>query len=459
METQSDDQGNEVLVERQPSIELETNVNYDDEDSFYSIMRVWDNFTWDADETIFYIIPFNKYTNYSRRTNTWATKYVFMPLSSFQFMGNTINYIYGYDNSVGFSGYFTTCKDYWTPNQYLVAPWQADKQKIGKNIPLYEYGVTLYPVMIKPQCVYFHLQCTKNTDPENVMGDDDTNILHKSIKEALDIKYGKHGYLYVKERDWIDWRCSAMIDRILKTKAKMKILLINSHGGKEPETDKSGAYLSYIDCGDLQTNIIEYDHIKYLLQNAKTDEYYAIISSACFGGGLYENYIHNDVNNPNYTIVNPSTEFSGANYFIQYGDNANSPSWGSQGAKAKVSDLVDYTGDQTYQTATTEMNDIVASIRTKNLPLLVDFLDKNYQYMRDVLLVSGVDDEQYGHHWTADTYANSVHNHVNLITQYSRSEQSEQIEMMKTYPIVFCFWLISEISNCIIYYKTFKRFF
>lgn len=73
--------------------------------------------------------------------------------------------------------------------------------------------------------------------------------------------------------------------------------------------------------------IFDYDSLKYLLSGrTRSDEYYFIHFSSCFGGGLCENTVHNNVNSSNYSITSAAPEL-GNNLLIWYNDNANSPAW------------------------------------------------------------------------------------------------------------------------------------
>lgn len=108
-------------------------VNFDNPESYSCVLNTWENWKWNDEENPHYILPFTKYAKLCQARNRVCATYVFMPMSVFKANGYSLNYIYGYDNGVKFSGYFTT-NDYlynngggYLPSQYLVAPWE-DKE-------------------------------------------------------------------------------------------------------------------------------------------------------------------------------------------------------------------------------------------------------------------------------------------------------------------------------------------
>lgn len=88
---------------------------------------MWENWKWNGEENPHYILPFIKYANLCKAMDRYCATYVFMPMSVFKANGYSLNYIYGYDNGVKFSGYFTTEDRDRLPSQYLVAPWEDEE--------------------------------------------------------------------------------------------------------------------------------------------------------------------------------------------------------------------------------------------------------------------------------------------------------------------------------------------
>lgn len=114
----------------------------------------------------------------------------------------------------------------------------------------------------------------------------------------------------------------------------MKILYINGVGAKDPATDKTVVFLS------KDKNVyIDYDTIKYLLKDRRKDEYYFIYCSASYGGGLFENQVHNNVESEDYGEVKIPDEL-GKNFFIWYSDCANSPAWGKKSSPGEGLDTL-----------------------------------------------------------------------------------------------------------------------
>lgn len=123
-------------------------------------------------------------------------------------------------------------------------------------------------------------------------------------------------------------------------KCKLKILSIACHGGKDLSTDASYGVLSW-------STKIQYSDISSLLANAKPDEYYEIICRACYGGGQFESYVHNNPSSSNYTVVDPGLN-PDANYFIKYADCSNSPAYviyDEDGKLHDIDDIQDYDAD------------------------------------------------------------------------------------------------------------------
>ena len=187
-----------------------------------------------------------------------------------------------------------------------------------------------------------------------------------------------------------------------KNPAKFKVLYINCHGGKHRFDDKSYAVLS-----KPHEEYFDYGSLHYLLAGRRSDEYYFIYLAPCYSGGLFESYVHNDVDNPNYTIRDPD-ESLGRNYFIWYSDCANSPSWGITGGRG-VCDLFDFRSARTYKEHAEYVNNVVQECRSKNIALLASFMSTHYNKLKNDFLDSSK------LMWTSMTYQESVGNANNLL--------------------------------------------
>ena len=223
--------------------------------------------------------------------------------------------------------------------------------------------------------------------------------------------------------------------------AKFKILDIMAHGGKwnnnwknsfpgyDLPNDASWAAMSVVN-----QEVFSYDHIKYILGGRRPDEYFFVHIGSCFGGGLVEDHIHNDVTNKQgYTSISASSEL-GTNYCIMVADNANSPSWG-YGDNAN-DDLFEFSLGDSYGQQEAEINQVVQQCRSQNLALLREFLQKHYVFMRDTLL---------SNNWDDASYSESMDNAENLIMQYSKEySHIEQFPHLLKSPMVFLFCLLFE---------------
>ena len=141
--------------------------------------------------------------------------------------------------------------------------------------------------------------------------------------------------------------------------------------------------LSHTNLNDSKTNILTFDHIKALLKNAKPNEYYVIICTSGFGGGKFEDYIHNNVSNNDYSAVDISNELKNANCFILYSDNANSQAHLyckiDKGFTRSVSHLLDFDNNEiTYQQEVGEINWMVEYTRRLNQTELLNFMENTY---------------------------------------------------------------------------------
>ena len=172
-----------------------------------------------------------------------------------------------------------------------------------------------------------------------------------------------------------------------------------------------------------------------MLKNRLHDEYFFITIGSCFGGGLVEDYIHNDVWQQIYTMTTPSLDM-GTNYVLDICDNANSPSWGDcqEPLRHKNGDLYDFSENgESYREQANTINALVQECRTKNINLLVELLKKHYNFMRTTLL------DETKLNWTQETYEKSIYNAKNLIVAYSRLDDDETKDYVIKYPILFLF--------------------
>lgn len=64
----------------------------------------------------------------------------------------------------GMIGVLATMKD--GKPEYLTDP------EVSSSIPICEYGVNLHPVFVAPMCHYLKLNCTKECDERNAIGDE-----------------------------------------------------------------------------------------------------------------------------------------------------------------------------------------------------------------------------------------------------------------------------------------------
>ena len=186
--------------------------------------------------------------------------------------------------------------------------------------------MNLYPVFHPTPCTYFKLHSTQNCDKKLVFGNDNINKFHKDILGKLDKIYGKNGYAYINEKDWNFMTLDSKIKQIKDNLSPLKIIHIACHGIKSAQDDKSWSVLSNTGMNDSKNNILKFKHLKSILHEAKPNEYYIIICTSCYGGGKFEDYIHNNVLENNYSIVDASNDIN-TNCFILYSDNANSPAW------------------------------------------------------------------------------------------------------------------------------------
>ena len=198
------------------------------------------------------------------------------------------------NNGMNFTGLYAT-KEVNQPYQFVV--------DVMQEFPLHECGTQLFPIFTYPICTYLKLNTDKQTDPKNVCGN--LTAIDASIKQKLEQAYGKKGYTYKNVTTWpSQYKESDGITPVGKevmllknSMSKFKILYINCHGAKWKD---GGSYACLSDNGDGNEKRFHFKHIKYLLDGARDDEYYFVYISSCFGGGIFEDVIHEDFNNPNY---------------------------------------------------------------------------------------------------------------------------------------------------------------
>lgn len=169
-------------------------------------------------------------------------------------------------------------------------------------IPLHEYGTFLCPVFTYPICTYLKLNSDRQTDPANVCGNE-TYVDYK-IRKNLDKIYGSNGYYHRNVDTWphqyLDSDGITPVGKevmlLKKSLSKFKVLYVNCHGAKWSD---GGSYACLSQAGEGEKRF-HFKHLKYLLDGSRNDEFYFIYIGSCYGAGVFEDAIHEDVNNPNF---------------------------------------------------------------------------------------------------------------------------------------------------------------
>ena len=271
------------------------------------------------------------------------------------------------------------------------------------KLPVKRDGILLFPLFCEPKCTYLHLKCDSASDPSGAI--DENFSGNVSIMEKLQSTYGKYDLKAKTVKDWRNTSLESEMSSLRNSKSKLKILLVNCHGGR---LEGGSTYGALSRPHGVNYNI---DASKYLLSSETSNEdYFYIYVTSCFGGGFFEDELHTYELAPNYTSVIPSSSFSG-NYLIQYADCSVSPAWGFNyplGTQYYVSDIFDHNSSDGYGVQAARVNSRVKETRNKNVNLLVDFLRSHKS-----TLYTMVDVEKT---WCTDqTYANSLNYANNLI--------------------------------------------
>ena len=123
----------------------------------------------------------------------------------------------------------------------------------------------------------------------------------------------------------------------------------------------------------------------------------------------------------------------------------NSPAWAICGG-TMLSGLYNIrTSETTYQEEADQVNNMVANTRYHNIALLVDFMQDNYEFMKNVLL-----DESRMPLWTEQTFLKSAQDAANLIIWYSnlpdndKENNTSKIKAANTYPILWLYRLLEK---------------
>ena len=305
---------------------------------------------------------------------------------------------------------------------------------IYAEVPLTEWGTNLYPAVRYPQVKVVKFNCDREADRKNVCGNNDSPYFVKMMRKVRDV-YGEEGDFHVRNVDnWQNTTLEHELEVLRNNKAKFKILYINCHGTKFSNTDRSGAVLSHTP--NDGSRILTFDHLDNLLKNKRPDEYYFIYAISCYGGGLFENNVHNDVTQNNYATANCPDNWN--NVFILYGDCANSPAWGSGAPGGAMGQLFDLDSQKTYAQFATEITNAVKTCRDAQSAVLSEFLQNNYTFMKEMLDMSKLQ-------WTDETYQKSIQHTTNIMLQTSKFFFDSEIEnYCKQYPAAFLYEMIFE---------------
>jgi hypothetical protein len=266
----------------------------------------------------------------------------------------------------------------------------------------------------------------------------------EKIKNELENIFLEEELQYNKVDNWSVTTVRKELKKLKESKAKFKVLFIKAHGGKYqnvPEKlDKTYCVMS-----EGNKKLLDFDDIKYLLKDKKSDEYYMIVCNSCYGGGIVEDFLHTDINLTSYSSVIPSSELK-ANFVFMYSDCANSPGW-AENADLYRFDFADSTYGNVeayqYQNQGSRINALIQETRTKNLNELTGLLSRHYQTLKSMLKL----DKFF---WTDQTFSDSLTNAGNLILGASKDTfdhfnvngGSEWNQMARKYPIVFLLWRV-----------------
>ncbi len=303
------------------------------------------------------------------------------------------------------------------------------------KLPVKRDGILLFPLFCEPKCTYVHLKCDSDSDPNGAITE--TFSGNVSIMEKLHSTYGKYDLKTKTVKDWRNSSLESEMSNLRNSKSKLKILIINCHGGR---LEGGSTYGMLSIPNRVRYNI---DTSKYLFSSeTNNDDYFYMYVTSCFGGGFFEDELHTYELAPNYTSMIPSSSFSG-NYLIQYADCSVSPAWGINypfGMHYYVSDLFDYKSSDGYGVQAEKINSMVKETRTKNVNLLVDFLRSHKSTLYTMVDIKKT-------WWTDQTYADSLNYAGNLIMFQSEHVRKASLSgLRKTYPILFLTQLLFEVN-------------
>lgn len=312
----------------------------------------------------------------------------------------------------------------------------------GKPYPIIDGILIIEPIFMQPVCEYLNL-CTTH-DPNGAMSFEKSD---ETIKTELEMEY-KDQLKYTKVDSWGRTTVRKEIENLRDSGAAFKVLFIKAHGGNYDEQDnlqKVGRSYSLLDKNHHQ--IFDFDDMKCLLQNKSGK--YLIVCNSCHGGGLVEDVVHADYNDPSYTSVSPSSDLK-PDYMFIYEDCANSPAWTMNGGLFRF-DSTDLTYDNqdqyNYEVQTENIRNLVRETRTKNISELASLLSRQYSFLKSSLKMDKL-------FWTDETYSQGIGNANNLIIAASKhaglwNNYGDGIwnSLVRTYPIIFIIWRVFGVIN------------
>lgn len=290
-------------------------------------------------------------------------------------------------------------------DQYI-EKWVSDSTRK----PITRSTMLIEPIFSVPVCAYTNL-CTVD-DYNGAMKSEKRD---EKIKNELESIFLKEELQYNKVDNWSATTVRKELQKLKESKAKFKVLFIKAHGDKYDQDVPGKSDKSYCIMSEGRRQVVDFDDMKYLLKDKKSDEYYMIVCNSCFGGGIVEDFLHTDINLTSYSSVIPSSELK-ANYVFMYSDCANSPGWAAN-ADLYCFDTADgmYDSEEAYQyqNQRSRINTLVQETRTKNLNELTGLLSRHYQTLKSMLKL----DKFF---WTDQTFSDSLTNAGNLILAASK---------------------------------------
>lgn len=307
---------------------------------------------------------------------------------------------------------------------------------IWTDVPKCEWGINIFPVFKSPQVRFVKLNCDRGADENNVVGNNDAAYFVKMM-EQIKAKYGEWGdYSFKNVDNWTNTTVEKELALLKNSSAKFKILYINCHGFKYPGSDKSGGVLH--EEGNNWTEI-NFEKLDAILRDKKPDEYYFIFAACCYGGGLFEDTVHNDIFNQNYSVTTGTDNWN--NVYLLFCDCANSPAWADGAPGRSIGQLFNPASPTSYAEYANRINSVVTTNRQNIMNLISQFIQNNYGIMREIFDMSKFN-------WTDDTYQKSLQFTNNIIVQYSKLHfDNEKENLFKTYPAAFLFHVIEKLGT------------